>query len=157
MNLAVSTIVFVAITSAFPAWSAVRGDDVLYVGGTHSQIPEKTEGKLDMSSAESAIFDSKKGGISIPYKKISSLEYGQKAGRRVGVALAVSPVALLSKKRKHFLSITYEDAAGAKQGAVFEISKGRTHSVISTMESRSGKKIEFESQDAQKHYEKEGK
>lgn len=149
-------VVVLALCGA-PAFGAVRGDDALYLGGTHSAIPERTEGRLDLSSSEAAVFESKKGRFAIPFKRLTSIEYGQKAGRRVGVALAVSPVALLSKKRKHFLSVAYSDDEGTKHGAVFEISKGRTHSVISTFEQRSGVKVEFESADAKKHFEKDAK
>lgn len=138
-------------SSRLPA--AVRGDEVMYVGGTIASVPEKTEGRLDTTGEEAAAFSSKKGSFSIPYQKITSLEYGQKAGRRVGVALAVSPVALLSKKRKHYLSLAFSDSGGAKQGAVFEVAKGRIRAVAAVLETRSGKKIEFESEEAKKHFE----
>jgi hypothetical protein len=141
----------------FSAAGAVRGSDVLYVGGTIDSVPEKTEGRLDSSGEGEAVFQCKKGSFRIPYQTISSLEYGQKAGRRVGVAIAISPLALLSKKRRHYLSLAYLDPQGAKQGVVFELSKGRTHSLISMLEARSGKKVEFESAEAQKHYEKEAR
>jgi len=147
----------VVLSLAIKGFAAVRGDQAMYVGGTYTSIPEKTEGRLNTSSEASALFSSKKGEISIPYKSINSLEYGQKAGRRVGVAVAVSPVALLSKKRKHYVSITFADAAGARQSAVFELSKGTVHSVVTILETRSGKKVEFDSDDAKKHYEKEAK
>src|SRR5262245_34200669 len=90
------------ISSIFIAHAAVRGDGIVYIGGTWPSLKEKTEGKLDLDSKDKAIFTSKNGNFEIPYSSIGSIEYGQKAGRRVGVALAVSPVALLSKKRKHF-------------------------------------------------------
>jgi len=144
------------LLTAGSAPAAVRGDEVMYVGGTMQQIPDKTEGKLVLDAPTGAEFNCKKGKFTILYKSITSLEYGQKSGRRVGVAIAISPIALLSKKRKHFLSVGFADENGAKQGAVFELSKGRTHSVITTLETRSGKKVEFESEDARKHYEKEG-
>jgi len=144
------------LTAAIPSSSgkaAVRGDEAQYVGGTVQQIPEKTEGKLDLTAADAAVFRCKKGEFKIPYKSISSLEYGQKAGRRVGVALAVNPIALFSKKRKHFLSVAFTDENGAKQGAVFELSKGQTRNVITTLETKSGRAVEFESEEAKKHYE----
>ncbi len=47
--------------------------------------------------------------LEIPYDRINVLEYGQKAGRRLGLAIAISPLALFSKKRKHFLTINYLD------------------------------------------------
>jgi len=140
-----------------PLFGAVRGDQVMYVGGTISSIPEKTEGKLDLSGQSMIVFTAKPGKISIPYSGITSIEYGQKAGRRLGLALAVSPVALFSKKRKHYLSVAFQDEQGNKQGAVFELAKGVVHSVVTTLETRSGKKVEFESEDAKKHFEKEAK
>jgi len=141
-----------ATVPLLPASAAVRGDEVMYVGGTFSQIPDKTEGKLDLTPSTAAVFTSKASEIKIPFKSITSLEYGQKAGRRVGVALVVNPLFLLSKKRKHYLSVGFADESGNKQGIVFELSKGKTRSVITTLETKSGKTVEFESEDAKKHY-----
>lgn len=135
-----------------PVAAAVRGDEAMYIGGTIRQAKEKTEGTLDMSPSDAAVFRWKGGEFKIPYKTITSLEYGQKAGRRIGVAIAISPVALLSKKRKHFLSIAFADEKGEKQGAVFELAKGQTRGTISTFETRSGVKLEFESEEAKKNY-----
>lgn len=150
--LALSRTLLLAVAVCSCAGAAVRGDEAMYVGGTIASIPEKTEGRLDVSKDRAAEFTCKKGSFSIPYDKINSLEYGQKAGRRVGVALAVSPVMLLSKKRKHYLTVSFVDAAGAKQGAVLEIGKDRIRSVATALESKSGKKIEFESDEAKKHF-----
>lgn len=144
-------ILFLAVFTAGLSFAAVRGDEVMYIGGT-AKVPEKTEGLLDLSKDGLAVFNSKKGSIEIPCAKIESIEYGQKVGRRVGAAVAVSPVLLLSKKRKHFLTLTYVDTAGAKQSAVFELAKGSVHPVIGTLETRSGKKVEFESEEAKKNY-----
>jgi autotransporter adhesin len=141
-----------SILIATIAHAAVRGTDAKFVGGTVTGIPENTEGKFDLTGEESAVFTVKGGQkVVIPYKTIQSLEYGQKAGRRVGVALAVSPLLLLSKKRKHFLSIAFLDEQGQKQGAVFELAKGVVRSSLSTFETRSGKPIEYESEEAKKH------
>ncbi|HWR51684.1 MAG TPA: hypothetical protein VN428_11290 [Bryobacteraceae bacterium] len=137
--------------SAVVAVAAVRGDGAMYVGGTLKNIPEKTEGELDASDEAAAKFTSKKGDVAIEYAKIETIEYGQKAGRRVGVALVISPVALFSKKRKHYVTIGFVDADGKKQGAVFEVAKGRVRALLNTLETRSGKKIEYESDDAKKH------
>jgi len=129
----------------------------MYVGGTYSEIPDKTKGKLDLSDPQVAVFESKKGRFEVPYAGIGSLEYGQKAGRRVGVALAVSPLALFSKKRKHYLSISFVDQQGNKHGVVLEIGKRKVHGVVAVLEQRSGKRMEFESEEARKHFEKEAK
>ncbi len=55
-----------------------------------------------------------------PYENMTAREYGQKAGRRVPVAVLVSPIALFAKKRNHYLS--YSGQTGS-QGTVFELEK----------------------------------
>jgi len=70
------------------------------------------------------------------------------------LALTVSILFIFSKKRKHFLTINFDDEAGKKQGAVFELSKGIVRETLRTLETNSGKKVEYESDDARKHAEK---
>jgi hypothetical protein len=131
---------------------AVDNDGAMYVGGTiTAKVPEKTEGKLDLSQEAHAKFVWKKGEALIPYDKIDSIEYGQKAGRRVGVAVMVSPIALFSKKRKHYLTLGFNDAAGKQQGIVLELGKDTVRQTLSVFEARTSKKVEYESEEAKKH------
>lgn len=131
--------------------AAVTGAEVMYVGGTVKGLPEATEGRLDTKDEEKLAYSSEKGSFEVPYANITSLEYGQKAGRRVGVALVITVWALFSKKRKHFLTIGYNDGNGKPQGVVLEIAKGRAKTMITIIEARSGKKVEYESEEAKKH------
>ena len=112
---------------------------------TTTKVPEKTEGKLDLSQEAAAKFNWKKGEALIPYDKINSIEYGQKAGRRVGVAVMVSPIPLFSKKRKHYLTLGFNDAEGKPQGVVLELGKNTVRAALSTLEARTGRKVEYES------------
>jgi hypothetical protein len=138
------------------AEAAVRGKSARYVGGTLSAFKDAVNGTWDMAESE-VVFTADKGGgkVSIPYAKIETIEYGQKAGRRVGVGLVVNPLFLFSKKRKHFVSISFMDADGKKQGAVFELAKGIVKESVMALETKSGKKVEFESDDAKKYLEKQ--
>ena len=121
LRFAAAACLTVAMTAAL---FAVDGDKAMYVGGTLSGVQEKAEGRLVTASDSQLIFDAgPKGSAVIPYKTVTSLEYGQKAGRRVGVAVMVSPLALFSKKRNHFLTIAYNDTSGKEQAAVFELGK----------------------------------
>ena len=131
--------------------AAVRGDEVRYVGGTIASLPQDVEGRLEASDQGVLLFQSKKGSFEIPYDTIRSIEYGQKAGRRLGVAVMVSPVFLLSKKRKHFLTIGYLDSKGAQNGVVLELPKGMPKAMIMMLESKSGVRCEYESEEAKKH------
>lgn len=93
----------------------------------------------------------------IPYSQFIDIEYGQKAGRRVGAAIAtgilLSPIGLFllfSKKRKHFVTIGYKDPEGKEQVAVFELGKDIVRTALPIMEARSGKKIEYQDEEAKK-------
>lgn len=131
-------------------FGAVRGDEVMYVGGT-MKVPEATEGDLETTDPKALRFKSSKGSFEVPFDGITSIEYGQKAGRRLGVALTLTVWALFSKKRKHFLTIGFKDAADQPQGIVLELPKGRPKSIITIIEARSGLKCEYESEEARKH------
>ena len=134
-----------------PVLAAVRGKEVMYVGGTIKTVPEATEGTLDTDNDKTLIFNSPKGRFEIPYDKIGSIEYGQKAGRRLGVALVITVWALFSKKRRHFVTIGFTDDNNSAQGVVLEIPKGYTKTTLTILEVRSGRKVEYESEEARKH------
>ncbi|MBM3811486.1 MAG: hypothetical protein FJW20_07600 [Acidimicrobiia bacterium] len=142
---------FLAALCAGALQAKVTGEEVLYVGGTVPNLPEATEGGADIRNPDRFSFHSGKGGFSFAYANVTSLEYGQKAGRRVGVAIVINVWALFSKKRKHFLTIGYNDDEGKPQGVVLEIAKGRAKTFITIIETRSGRKVEYESEEARKH------
>ncbi|MBA3948826.1 MAG: hypothetical protein H0X44_02645 [Acidobacteria bacterium] len=132
--------------------SAVPADMAMYVGGTIPNLKDKTEGKLSTSSSSTLTFQAKDDApISIPYKTVTSLEYGQKAGRRVGVAILISPLALFSKKRKHYLTVTYMDGK-AEQAAVFELGKDIVRTTLTVLQVRTGKDVEYQDAEACKQF-----
>ena len=150
----IATLLLCAIgAGTLPAEKVDRGE-AMYVGGTIAGLSEGTMGRLETTSDKVLVFQSPKGNFEVPYENVTSLEYGQKAGRRLGLALTVSILFIFSKKRKHFLTINFDDEAGKKQGAVFELSKGIVRETLRTLETNSGKKVEYESDDARKHAEK---
>src|SRR5262245_52033609 len=139
MKRFISASLLVCALAQLSLFSDVTGG-ATYVGGT-APIKEKTEGKT--SAAGEAVFTftySKSTVFSIPYKQINSLEYGQKAGRRVGLAIAISPLFLFSHKRRHFLTIGYLDENNKQQAAVFELGKGSIHQTLTALEAKTGKK-----------------
>ena len=128
----------------------VKSDKARYVGGTVTSIEQATQGTIDTDDEKMMTFEYKDGKLSIPYDRINSLEYGQKAGRRVGLAIAITPLALLSKKRKHFLTVGFQDPNDKQQAAVFELGKNTVRTTISALEARSGRKIEYQDEEARK-------
>lgn len=137
-------------TLELPLYAGLGSNKAMYIGGTVSTLTEKTEGKIDTTDATAFIFDSKSAKLSIPYERVSSVEYGQKAGRRVGMAVAISPVLLFSKKRKHYVTIEFTDEANKSHAAVFELGKDIVHTTLAVLEAKSGKKIEYQDDEARK-------
>ena len=146
-------VVFLLAFEAF-AWAGLGGDKTMYIGGTINKIKEGTEGKSSARDEKVFVFEYNDGKtpsrLEIPYDKVDSLEYGQKAGRRVGVAVVVNPLFILSKKRRHFLTIGYKDADDKQQAAVFEMGKDVIRINLTTLEARTGQKIEYQDEEARK-------
>jgi hypothetical protein len=132
------------------AWAGLGSDKTMYVGGTVTTIKEGTEGTSSAKDETVFVFNYQGGKLEVPYEKINDLEYGQKAGRRLGVAIAVTWVALFSKKRKHFLTVGYKDDNDKQQAAVFELGKNVVRVTLASLEARTGKKIEYEDDEARK-------
>jgi hypothetical protein len=148
------------------AVAGLGGDKAAYQGGTtkdkdFSGAKSAIEGFLDTSNENEFRFEyrlNKKNMVyAIPYTQFLDIEYGQKAGRRVGASIAtailISPVGLFmlfSKKRKHFVTIGYTDAAAKEQVAIFELGKNLIRTTLPILEARSGKKITYQDEEARK-------
>jgi len=148
--------VAIAILLAFIAEGvllAVDGKKAMYVGGTRTDIKEAAEGQFDVSGETEMVFtpDKTKVRHTMLYSQVTEMEYGQKAGRRVAVALLVSPIAIFSKKRNHYLTINYTDQTGKDQAVVFELGKDIVRTTLAIVEARTGKKIQFQDEEARKY------
>lgn len=137
-----------ALPVALPAGDA--GGRVHYVGGTLAPAPSQSHGNIDTTNAEVLIFHRKETNLEIPYQKINVLEYGQKVNRRFAEAILISPLMLLSKKRKHFLTVGYTDMEGHQQAMVFQMEKGDVRSILASLEARTGRRVEFQDEEARK-------
>jgi len=136
---------------AVTGWSAKQpGTRVWYIGGTRSDVSFKTEGLLQTTGREALVFLTKRSRLRIPYEKINLIEYGQQASRRYAMAVVVSPMFLLSKKRKHFLTVGYTDDRGDQQAMVFEIEKDQVRGALAALEARTGLKVEYQDNEARK-------
>ena len=88
--------------------------------------------------------------IEIPWKRIDEAEYGQKVGRRMKTAIFLSPIALFSKARKHYLTISYKDKKNEMQSVVFELGKELVRTTLTVVETRTGRKITYQDEEAAK-------
>jgi hypothetical protein len=138
-----------AAVLAIEAAAANRGDRAEYIGGTLAGLP-KAAGYIDITGEECFRFQSGTAFVEVRYDNINILEYGQKVDRRYIMAIAISPLLLLSKKRKHFLTIGYSDEQGRQQALVFQVDKGHIRSVLVSLEAKTGRKVEYQDPEARK-------
>jgi hypothetical protein len=158
---ATALLVIWTTTAAF----AVGGKNAAYFGGTANVFAgakDPVEGRLNTTDEEYLVLTAEEGAfkgteLKIRYKDITELEYGQKAGRRVGAAIGTAVllgplglVTLFSKKRKHFITVSYRDAAGKDQAAVLELGKDIIRTTLTIVETRSGKEIQVQDEEARK-------
>ena len=135
---------------ALPLAAAEPGVKAQFVGGTVSGIAAKASFRLDLTGADTLLFHLGNTELGIAYQKINTLEYGQGVSRRYLEAVLISPLLLLSKSRKHFVTIGYLDEEGKQQALVFRVEKGDIRSVLASLEARTGRRIEYQDSDARK-------
>src|ERR1051325_3714353 len=117
--------------------AAEPGARVDLVGGT---LPVKSSARLDLTGTDALVFHGKTD-LRIDYRKVNTLEYGQNVSRRYAAAILISPVLLLSKSRKHFVTLGYVDSEGKQQAVVFRVQKGDIRSVLTGLEARTGRRV----------------
>jgi hypothetical protein len=144
---------------------AVDGKKAAYFGGTAAVFAgakDPVEGLLNTTDPDALVLTAEKKPytgqtLRIPYNRIVDLEYGQKAGRRVGTAVATTvllgPIGLLSlfsKKRNHYLTIGFKDDQDKDQVAVIELGKDIVRLTLPIIQTRSGKQLEYQDEEARK-------
>jgi len=135
---------------ALSASAAEPGFDAQFVGGTVPGVAAKSKGHLDLSGTEALVLRGRETEIRIDYRKINTLEYGQNVSRRYAEAILISPVLLLSKSRKHFVTVGYQDEAGLQQALVLRVNKGDIRTVLASLEARTGRRVEYQDSEARK-------
>jgi hypothetical protein len=142
--MASGLVLALSITAAQP------GVKAQFIGGTLSGVSAKSSARVDMTGADALLFRCDKTETSIAYRRINNVEYGQNVSRRYAAAVLISPLLLLSKSRKHYVTIGYSDAGGKQQALVFRVEKGDIRSLLASLEARTGRRIEYQDDEARK-------
>lgn len=142
--------VFIANVTSPVLLAGIPSKKAVYRGGTLSRPKPSTTGTVTTTGEDDFIFRYSGGEILVPYASINSMEYGQQAGRRLGLAIALTPAFLLSKKRRHFLTINYVDDGDRQQAAVFELGKAIVRTTLASLEARTGMRIVYQDEEARK-------
>ena len=141
-------LIFVGVSLALAAGEP--GVRTQFIGGTLSGVKPKSQSRIDLTSAEALGIRFEKTALRIDYRKVNTLEYGQNVSRRYAAAILISPVLLLSKARRHFVTIGFLDDAGAQQALVIRVEKGDIRSVLASLEARTGRRVEYTDDEARK-------
>lgn len=136
--------------TALPVAGRNYGSRMEYVGGTIAQIPEGCSGRAQTTDAKYFVFYSRGASWRVPWESINLVEYGQKVDRRYVAAVVLSPLFLLSRKREHFLTVGYMDEDGQQQAMIFRVNKSDIRSALVSLEARTGRKVEFQDEEARK-------
>ena len=129
---------------------AVAQTSVEYAGGTATQLAAGTHGSIVLSDDRFLAVYAGKAQMRVAYDRVNLVEYGQQVGRRLGLALVISPVFLLSKSRKHFLTIGYSGEDGKQQAMVFRVDKNGIRPTLAALEARTGLKVQYQDEQARK-------
>jgi hypothetical protein len=120
------------------------------VGGTVPGLAGRHSGHMDLTGKKSLSFEGDGAVLRIPFDRIHTLEYGQHVNRRYAEAILISPLLLLAKSRKHFLTVGFSDEAGQQQAVVFEVGKRDVTAVLAGLEAKTGRRVEYQNEEARK-------
>lgn len=142
-------IVLLGVLAPTATATAVDGGKAVYVGGTLA-VKEKTEAAIDFHGTDELVFRPKGEPVRIPWTGIDDIEYGQKVGHRMKTAIFLTPLSLFSKNRHHFVTLSFKDAEGREQAAVFELDKNDVRSSLAILRARSGREVTYQDDQARK-------
>lgn len=125
-------------------------NSVEYVGGTAPQLESGARGSIALADDRYLAVYAGKTQMRVAYDRVNLVEYGQQVGRRVALALVISPVFLLSKSRRHFLTIGYSGEDGKQQAMVFRVDKNGIRPTLAALEARTGLKVQYQDEQARK-------
>jgi hypothetical protein len=141
-------VVAILLCIIFPL-GAVAGDNgykIAYDGGSVQNAKAGTDMKLYIVGSNIRIVRDKKDVIVIPAAAVTEISYGQDVHRRVGAAIGVAVISLgvgallaLSKSKKHFIGLTWDDG-GQKGGFAFQADKSDYRGLLAGLEGVTGKK-----------------
>ncbi len=141
-------LVAVLLCIIFPI-SVFGGDNsykIAYDGGSIQGVKAGTDMKLFLESSNIRITKDKSEIAVIPASAITEISYGQDVHRRVGAAIGVAVFSLglgallaLSKSKKHFIGLTWDDA-GKRGGLAFQADKNDYRGLLAGLEGVTGKK-----------------
>ena len=144
----IQQVVAVLICIALPSASFANDSSyhVTYDGGSFPETKAGVSMKLFINPSTIHIMKDKTEIALIPAGSVTEISYGQDVHRRVGTAIGLAVISLgigalmaLSKSKKHYVGLTWDDA-GKKGGVAFQVDKNEYRGVLAGLEGITGKK-----------------
>lgn len=128
------------------AFAGDSGYKISYDGGSISGYKAGTGMKLFLQGDHIKIVDGKQQVADLPAAAITEISYGQDVHRRIGAAIGIGVFTLgvgalmaLTKSKKHFVGLTWDDS-GKKGGMAFQADKNDYRGLLAGLEGITGKK-----------------
>ncbi len=139
MKCLIASVLAVAI--ATPSLAQISFEKVESRTG-YGTVEEGDKGVLTIDS-ETIRFDDRGHVFTIPTSSVTELYYSRVSGRRLKSAIFISPILFLSKGRKHYVSITFEDEP--TRGAIeLKLDKKNYRGLLRTLEQMTGLAVFYE-------------
>jgi hypothetical protein len=129
--------------------SAIAGDNgykIGYDGGSIQDIKAGANVKLYIEGTSIRVAKDGRDIALIPASSVTEISYGQDVHRRIGAAIGIGVFTLglgalmaLSKSKKHFVGLTWDDS-GKKGGFAFQADKNDYRGILAGLEGVTGKK-----------------
>jgi hypothetical protein len=133
---------------AFPmaVFASDNGYKIIYDGGSVQDAKAGTDMKLYIDGTNIRMKKGDKEVVTIAAATVTEISYGQDVHRRVGAAIGLAVFSLglgallaLSKSKKHFVGITWDDGS-KKGGLAFQADKNDYRGLLAGLEGITGKK-----------------
>jgi len=137
---------FLCLLLPITVFASDNGTKVDYDGGSLPSAKAGDNLKLYIEGDKIRVMKGKEEIGVIPASAVTEISYGQDVHRRVGTAIGVGVFTLglgafmlLSKSKKHFIGLTWDDN-GKKGGFAFQADKNDYRGILAGLEGVTGKK-----------------
>jgi hypothetical protein len=138
--------IFLCMIFPVSAFAGDNGYKIAYDGGSIPDLKAGTDIRLYIEGSNIRIVKDKTDVAVIPASAVTEISYGQDVHRRVGAAIGIGvftlglgALMLLSKSKKHFVGLTWDDG-GKKGGFAFQADKSDYRGILAGLEGITGKK-----------------
>jgi hypothetical protein len=137
---------FLCLLLPVTVFASDSGSKIVYDGGSLQGVKAGNEVKLYIEGDKIRVMNGKEEAGVIPASAVTEISYGLDVHRRVGTAIGIGVFTfglgafmLLSKSKKHFIGLTWDDN-GKRGGLAFQADKNDYRGLLAGLEGVTGKK-----------------